>query len=156
MSIRSTDDESKLQSDVNSAAMWSHWTELFFSEGKFVHVRFWPKPTFDPDTTTYTVNGKPIRQLSKHKDLGITFSSNLNWTDHYTMITTKAYQILGLVRRTSKISCIKAKKRLQILNLMHNASQGYGICNILFRCNFFFVFIALRKFKVVGYDYYTR
>ena len=84
LSIRSTDDESKLQSDVNGAAMWSHWTE------------------------------KPIRQLSKHKDLAITFSSNLNWTDHYTTITTKAYQILGLVRRTFKISCIEAKKKLYI------------------------------------------
>jgi len=78
--------------------MWSHWTELFFNEGKFVHVRFWAKPTFDLNNTTYTVNGKPIRQLSKHKDLGIIFSSNLNWTDHYTTITTKAYQILGLIR----------------------------------------------------------
>ena len=59
LSIRSTDDVGKLQSDVNGAAVWS------LSSVKFVHVRFWVKPFFNLDTTTYTVNGKPIKQLSK-------------------------------------------------------------------------------------------
>ena len=40
-------------------------------------MTFWAKLSFDLDTTTYTVNGKPIKQLSKHKDLGIAFSCNL-------------------------------------------------------------------------------
>ena len=55
-----------------------------YNEGKFVHVRFWAKPYFDINTTTYTVNGKPIKQLSTR----IVF--NLNWTDHNMTITTKA------------------------------------------------------------------
>ena len=63
--------------------MWSHFSDLLFNEAKIVHVRFWTKAPFDMDTTTYTVNGKPIKQLLQHKDLGIIFSSNLNWTDHY-------------------------------------------------------------------------
>ena len=79
-----------------------------------VHVRFWAKPTFDLDTTTYSVNGKPIKQFLQHKDLGIIFSSNLNWTNHYQSITAKAYKILGLIRRTFKINCIEAKKQLYI------------------------------------------
>ena len=63
LSIRSTDDVSKLQSDANGAAVWGLSLDLFFNEAKFVHVRFWAKPSFDLDTTTYTVNGKPIKQL---------------------------------------------------------------------------------------------
>ena len=94
--------------------MWSHSTDLLFNEAKFVHVRFWAKPPFDLDTTTYTVNGNPIKQLLQHKDLGVIFSYNFNWTDHYKTITTKAYQILGLIRCTFRVNCIEAKKQLYI------------------------------------------
>ena len=114
LSIRSTDDVSKFQSDVNGAAVWSLSLDLLFNEAKFVHVRFWAKPSFNLDTTTYTVNEKPIKQLSKHKDLGIVFSCNLNWTDHYMTSATKAYQILSLIRQTFRINCIEAKKHLYI------------------------------------------
>ena len=47
LSIRFTDDVSKLQSDVDGAAVWSLLLNLLFNEGKFVHVRFWDKPSFD-------------------------------------------------------------------------------------------------------------
>ena len=40
LSVRSTDDVSKLQSDVNGAAVWSLSSDLLFNEAKFVHVRF--------------------------------------------------------------------------------------------------------------------
>jgi len=46
---------SKLQSDVNGAAAWSLSSDLLFNEAKFVHVCFWAKPSFDLDTTTYSV-----------------------------------------------------------------------------------------------------
>jgi len=109
LAIRSTDDIDKLQSDVNSTVMWSQSTDLLFNEAKFVHVCSWTKSFSDLNSTTYTVNGKPIRQLSQHKDIGVIFSSNLNWTDHYRTITTKAYQMLGLIRCTFKFNCIEPK-----------------------------------------------
>jgi len=71
LAIRSTDDIDKLQSDVNSTAMWSQSTALLFNETKFVHICFWDKSFSDLNSTTYTVNGKSIRQLSQHKDLGV-------------------------------------------------------------------------------------
>jgi len=40
-------------SDANRAAMWSLSSDLLFNEAKFVHVRFWAKPSFDLGTTTY-------------------------------------------------------------------------------------------------------
>ena len=91
--MRFTDDVSKV---MLTAQLCRAFHRIY--EAKFVHVRFWAKPSFDLDTTTYTVNGKPIKQLSKHKDLGVVFSCNLNWTDHYMITTTKAYQILSLIR----------------------------------------------------------
>ena len=55
------------------------------------------------DHPSYVINGKSIKQLQQHKDLGVTFSIDLNWAAHHNVITVKAYQTLGLIRRTFKI-----------------------------------------------------
>ena len=50
-----------------------------------------------------------------HKDLGITFSADLSWTDHHTIMLAKAYRILGLLRRTFSVSnSVTTKKSLYI------------------------------------------
>ena len=49
-----------------------------------------------------------------HKDLGILYSHNLTWTEHYKHITAKAYNTLGLLHRTFKTNNIQAKKHLYI------------------------------------------
>ena len=61
--IRSTDDIRTLQRGLDNTALWSSSSDLLFNEAKFAHVRFWAKPTFDLDTITYSVNGKPIKQF---------------------------------------------------------------------------------------------
>ena len=38
--------------------------------------------------------------MFQHKDLGVTFSMDLYWTEHYKIIIAKAYQILGLLHHT--------------------------------------------------------
>ena len=81
---------------------------------KFYHVRFLPKLSFDPDTSIYSVNGNPIKTISQHKDLGTIFTADLNWTEHYKTITARAYQTLGIIRRTFRINCVEAKKQLYI------------------------------------------
>ena len=55
-----------------------------------------------------------IKLSSQHKDLGVTFSSDFSWSAHYNAISTKAYQTLGLIRRTFKINCTEAKKQLYL------------------------------------------
>ena len=35
--------------------------------------------------------------LTQHKDLGINFTNDFNWSRHYEIITAKAYQTLGLI-----------------------------------------------------------
>jgi len=87
--IRSDDDSEKLQADINNVSEWSYSSDLPFNEAKFVHLRFWAKTT--TEHSTYIVNGKPIKQLLQHKDLGVTFSTDLNWTPHYNIITAKSY-----------------------------------------------------------------
>ena len=87
--IKSPEDVAKLQSDIHYVTNWSYLSDLPFSDVKFVHLRFWYKATENP---TYVVNEKPVKLSQQHKDLGMTFSSDLNWTTHYKIIITKAYQ----------------------------------------------------------------
>jgi len=79
---------------------------------KFIHLRFWAKDTLDH--SVYNINGQPIKCLEQHKDLGVIFTSDFNWTAHYTSICAKAYRTLGLIRRTFKVTSTEAKKNLYI------------------------------------------
>ena len=42
--------------------------------------------------------------MFQHKDLGVTISTNLHWTEHYSTIITKAYKTLGLLRSTFNVN----------------------------------------------------
>ena len=95
--IRSIEDTARLQSDINSASDWSTSTDLLFNESKFIHLRYF-STTVLTDHPIYTINGNLIKPSSQHKDLGVTFSSDLSWSAHYNAISTKAYQTLGLIR----------------------------------------------------------
>ena len=66
------------------------------------------------DTPSYAINGNLIRQMFQHKDLGVTFFTDLHWTDHYKTIIAKDYQTLGLLRHTFNVNSIAAKKQLYI------------------------------------------
>ena len=78
--IRSTEDTKKLQPHINNASNWSITSDLFFNESKFFHFRFYYKTTIDPPI--YTINGTPVKSVLQHKDLGVTFSSDFNWSQH--------------------------------------------------------------------------
>jgi len=81
---------------VSKVENWSHFTSLLFSVAKFSLLAFFAKPSFNPDTSVYTVNGNPIKTTLQHKDLGITFIADLNWAEHYKIITARSYQMLGV------------------------------------------------------------
>ena len=110
--IHSTKDIEDLQADLDSVSFWSTNWKLFFNENKFVHLRYWAA---SPDVTpTYTINGRAIGHKTQHKDLGILFTCDLSWSQHYQLITSKAYKTLGLLRRTFTGNSTQAKKLLYI------------------------------------------
>ena len=47
----------------------------------------------------YTLNGENISSKAKEKYLGLSISANLNWRQHYQLITSRAYKMIGLLRR---------------------------------------------------------
>ena len=112
LASKSIRDNDKLQQDINNISIWSNASNLLFNESKFVHIHFWQETSLD--TPSYAINGNTIRQASQHKDLGVTFSSDLHWTEHHKIITAKAYQTLGLLRCTFNVNRTVAKKQLYI------------------------------------------
>ena len=77
-----------------------HYVRPIFQWIKIFHLYFYYKTTIDPPT--YTINETPIKSVLQHKDLGVTFSPDFNWSAHNNIITTKAYKTLGLIKRTFK------------------------------------------------------
>ena len=110
--IHSLADMQDLQNDLDNVSTWSLRWRLFFNESKFVHIRFCSSNS--DSTTTYKIKDRAIDRKSYHKDLGIYYSYNLTWTEHYKHISVKAYNTLGLLRRSFKTNNIQAKKQLYI------------------------------------------
>ena len=44
----------------------------------------------------------------------LTFTADLDWTEHHKIINGRAYQMLGLIRHTFRIDCAEAMKQLYI------------------------------------------
>jgi len=61
--VRSTADSNELQEGINNTTDWSHFTSLLCNVANFFHVHFLLKPSFNPDTLVYTVNGNPIKTI---------------------------------------------------------------------------------------------
>ena len=55
-----------------------------------------------------------IVQNSSIKDLGIIISNDLSWSPHHRLIIAKAYESLGLIRRTFTTNLIEAKRQLYL------------------------------------------
>ena len=91
-------DCSQLQEDVDSIWNWSVNWKLKFKESKCVLLRICRQ---EPKIlSNYSINGKEIPAVSSHCDLGIIISKDLTWEKHHDHITSKAYRMLGLLRRS--------------------------------------------------------
>ena len=108
-----------LQRDLNALSDWSLQWNLLFNQAKCVHVTF-TKPKCNSIETAYHLNSQTIVQKSTHKDLGVTFSANLSWTDHHNLVLAKAYWILGLLRRSFSVSNSIATKKALYISLVRS------------------------------------
>jgi len=50
-------------------------------------------------SNTYTMSDNVIAKVDKVKDLGVTFDSRLKFDEHIDIKISKAYQMLGIIKR---------------------------------------------------------
>ena len=64
---------------------------------------------------TYCVRSQPVALKESHRDLGIIMAWDFSWTNRLEYVLSKAYKILGLLRRTfSNVGCTIAKETLHL------------------------------------------
>ena len=68
-----------------------------------------------PNELTYFIDDTPIPTNYLHRDLGIMVASDLNWSSHHAIIISRAYKMLGLLRRLfSSINSVHEKRYLYL------------------------------------------
>ena len=50
--------------------------------------------------TSYSIGNNVISKVTTHRNPGIIISSDLDWEPHHQHIVSKAYRMLGLLRRS--------------------------------------------------------
>ncbi len=68
---------------------WSDQWRMSFNISKFAHIQFSSGEI--EVNSSYTVGGEVIPVHNSHNDLGILFSDDLSWSDHYSKISGKVY-----------------------------------------------------------------
>ena len=113
MPICSLQDCLNLQTDLSRLSDWCSTWNLPLNEEKCSAIHF--KPRSSPSSFNYHLNGKQISSIAAHKDLGLFVSADLTWRSHYQLISSRAYKMLGLLRRvfSSSVS-VPAKQSLYI------------------------------------------
>ena len=84
----------------------------------------------DPIVHSYFINDKEILSKDCHKDLGVFIAGDLSWSVHYDHICSRAYKMLGLLRRVfCRANTIIAKKHL--FNVLVKSQISY--CSEIWR-----------------------
>ena len=109
---------SELQADITALQQWSSSSELSFNASKSFLLRFCTM--LSPISVDYDLNGSSIPSVSHGRDLGIMFSSDLSWSEHYKLVCSSAYRQLGLLKRTFSTACPSHIKKLMYISLVRS------------------------------------
>ena len=83
----------------------------------------------DKSNTNYKL-GTVIKDVKSFKDLGITISKDLTWSEHISTILNKANQVLGLIRRTVGTANTTILAYCSLRNEMGRNEMEMEICSL--------------------------
>ena len=86
-----------LQRSIDHTTQWAACRHGEFSSCK-TELLLVGRQTSADDQVTISINSSVIAECSSHKHLGVTISSNLNWSVHVTQLIKKASRRCGLLR----------------------------------------------------------
>ena len=72
--------------------------------------------------STYSINGTPLENVTKIRDLGVVLDQKLTFSDHIEYITNKVNRALGLLIRTFQSASHRCKLNRQAILAVYNAN----------------------------------
>ena len=90
--IKTKEDTCKLQEDIDRLSQWCSSWKITLNIKKCSVISFTKKKS--PCITDYTINNTHLERVYKVKDLGVIFSSNLDFGTHISTMINKAFRTL--------------------------------------------------------------
>ena len=101
--IRTHDDTNKLQEDLHALQDWQQkWLMKLNASKCFVMSVLHPRRS--NIVSPYRIQNHVLSTVQHYKYLGVTIQSDLKWHKHIQLITSKANQALGLLKRNIQAS----------------------------------------------------
>ena len=107
----------QLSDDLFHLNEWCETWKLKLNSRKCAHMRFSLSSKCNKlcDPVVYSVGNSAIVSVNNQKDLGISVTSDLSWSSHYSKICKNAYFSLHLIKRILPVtSSVRLKKQLYI------------------------------------------
>ena len=121
--ISSVADCNGLQDDLDTMVEWSKAWRLRFNADKCEVLSVTRKRS--PQVYSYSLDGRELKQVDSQKDLGVTVTKDLKWTEHVKRSVSKGYRMLGFLRRHVNKDFDTRTKRSLYLTLVR-PSVGYA------------------------------
>ena len=96
-SIKSADDQTQLQRDLNALALWGDCWGMRFNVKKCNVLHFSRSNT--KRIRLYELNKSILSEVASAKYLGLLISNDMSWSPHISSVSHKAHQRLGFARR---------------------------------------------------------
>ncbi|MEL7309767.1 MAG: reverse transcriptase domain-containing protein, partial [Pseudomonadota bacterium] len=98
------DSDDVLQSEWNNLEKWSRDVGLFLNLDKCCVMNCVTKKSLVMKPLT-TLNSVTIRTVNTVRLLGVLFSSNLTWNDHFSLVTKKCFKRFFILRNLRNAKC---------------------------------------------------
>lgn len=95
--ILNTNDCDKLQYDINNLVDWCRRNGMSLNPSKCKAMSFYRSR--NPVNFNYLMNGVILENVALMRDLGVTLDTSLNFIVHMSNTISKAFQMLGFIRR---------------------------------------------------------
>ena len=115
--IKSVQDTITLQKDLLALEQWGDRWGIKFHADKCNIIRL--SRTRNPITKMYSLVGQVLKEVDQAKYLGITISSELDWSPHISNISAKANNTLAFLRRNLKY-CPRQLKENAYISLVRS------------------------------------
>ena len=130
--IRSVRDCNALQADIMSLRLWCEFNQLELSIGKCKVLSLFRKS--NPIMYEYRIDDIALGRVREFRDLGVIITENLCFNKHVTVMVSKAYSMLGFMKRICKqfrnvnalksVYCAHVRSHLEYASVVWFPYQG--------------------------------